>query len=147
MRICCVRVRPMSVTITDWAANEAPPAIISDLPGRAAGGCGGSSWWRPVKQTILIQKAVYFAPVYPHCRILIKDATDRNRTSPFAFTGNKFEFRMVGSAGFHREPQHHPECHCAESPSTLCHNGIQGGVGACDGILHFPPYGTQTYFL
>ena len=28
----------------------------------------------------------------------VKDATDRNRTSPFAFTGNKFEFRMVGSA-------------------------------------------------
>ena len=28
---------------------------------------------------------------------LTKDATDRNRTSPFAFTGNKFEFRMVGS--------------------------------------------------
>ena len=27
----------------------------------------------------------------------VKDATDRNRTSPFAFTGNKFEFRMVGS--------------------------------------------------
>ncbi len=32
-----------------------------------------------------------------HFRILPKDATDRNRTSPFAFTGNKFEFRMVGS--------------------------------------------------
>ncbi len=32
-----------------------------------------------------------------HFRILQKDATDRNRTSPFAFTGNKFEFRMVGS--------------------------------------------------
>ena len=29
---------------------------------------------------------------------LDKDATDRNRTSPFAFTGNKFEFRMVGSS-------------------------------------------------
>ena len=29
--------------------------------------------------------------------VLTKDATDRNRTSPFAFTGNKFEFRMVGS--------------------------------------------------
>lgn len=29
---------------------------------------------------------------------LMKDATDRNRTSPFAFTGNKFEFRMLGSS-------------------------------------------------
>ena len=32
------------------------------------------------------------------CPVFTKDATDRNRTSPFAFTGNKFEFRMVGSA-------------------------------------------------
>ena len=33
-----------------------------------------------------------------------KDATDRNRTSPFAFTGNKFEFRMVGSQDSVGEP-------------------------------------------
>ena len=33
-----------------------------------------------------------------HLPPLPKDATDRNRTSPFAFTGNKFEFRMVGSS-------------------------------------------------
>ena len=32
------------------------------------------------------------------CRHFPKDTTDRNRTSPFAFTGNKFEFRMLGSA-------------------------------------------------
>ena len=31
-----------------------------------------------------------------------KDTTDRNRTSPFAFTGNKFEFRMLGSSDLHR---------------------------------------------
>ena len=35
------------------------------------------------------------AKVLPH---FVKDNTDRNRTSPFAFTGNKFEFRMLGSA-------------------------------------------------
>ena len=35
------------------------------------------------------------AHVLPH---FVKDTTDRNRTSPFAFTGNKFEFRMLGSA-------------------------------------------------
>ena len=34
------------------------------------------------------------AKVLPH---FVKDNTDRNRTSPFAFTGNKFEFRMLGS--------------------------------------------------
>ena len=43
---------------------------------------------------------------------LSMDTTDRNRTSPFAFTGNKFEFRMLGSCHFHFLPQHHAEHHC-----------------------------------
>ena len=38
-----------------------------------------------------------------------KDTTDRNRTSPFAFTGNKFEFRMPGSHENLSDRQHHPE--------------------------------------
>ena len=38
-----------------------------------------------------------------------KDATDRNRTSPFAFTGNKFEFRMVGSRDSIAIPEHRAE--------------------------------------
>ena len=42
---------------------------------------------------------VHVLPSFP------KDTTDRNRTSPFAFTGNKFEFRMLGSSLIHRLPQ------------------------------------------
>ena len=76
-------------------ANEAPPAIISIFLGdelteilkaieeeRAYSG----------KEKELMKVGAHVLPKFP------KDATDRNRTSPFAFTGNKFEFRMPGSS-------------------------------------------------
>jgi len=76
-------------------ANEAPPAIISIFMGDE---------FTEILQGIAAGKKVasrgqHFVQVgvdsLPH---LPKDNTDRNRTSPFAFTGNKFEFRMVGSS-------------------------------------------------
>ncbi|MPW25882.1 glutamine synthetase type III [Alkalibaculum sp. M08DMB] len=75
-------------------ANEAPPAIISiflgeqltDIINQIKNGALTSS----TKQTHM-DLGVTTLPKFP------KDVTDRNRTSPFAFTGNKFEFRMVGS--------------------------------------------------
>ncbi|QSZ26813.1 glutamine synthetase III [Aceticella autotrophica] len=76
-------------------ANEAPPAIISIFLGEqltdileqiANGGATNS------KQGGTLKIGVTTLPELP------KDSTDRNRTSPFAFTGNKFEFRMVGSS-------------------------------------------------
>ena len=76
-------------------ANEAPPAVVSiflgdelteilesiekDVPYGA-------------KEAELLRVGVHTMPKFP------KDTTDRNRTSPFAFTNNKFEFRMLGSA-------------------------------------------------
>lgn len=77
-------------------ANEAPPAIvsiflgdlISDMLDRLCGGSGSGA----VKEGGDLQLGVSTLPPIP------SDATDRNRTSPFAFTGNKFEFRMVGSS-------------------------------------------------
>ena len=76
-------------------ANEAPPAIISmflgdeltELLDSIASGQHHDNAKR-VKMTV-------GADIIPYIR---KDNTDRNRTSPFAFTGNKFEFRMLGSA-------------------------------------------------
>ena len=77
-------------------ADEAPPAIISMFLGDqledlveqiVKSGAAGAS-----KRGGTLDTGVSFLPV------LNKDATDRNRTSPFAFTGNKFEFRMVGSS-------------------------------------------------
>ena len=76
-------------------ANEAPPAVMSIFVGneleeiltaiesdRPYGG----------KEKEQIRVGVHVLPKFP------KDSTDRNRTSPFAFTGNKFEFRMLGSS-------------------------------------------------
>ena len=76
-------------------ANEAPPAIISIFVGEELEAvidavCSDSPYAGPVKM-----KMDLGVDVLPK---LSKDTTDRNRTSPFAFTGNKFEFRMPGSA-------------------------------------------------
>jgi glutamine synthetase len=77
-------------------ANEAPPAIISVFFGGplteildniAEGKAGGKT-----ESGAQIKIGVTSLPALP------KDVSDRNRTSPFAFTGNKFEFRMVGSS-------------------------------------------------
>ena len=76
-------------------ANEAPPAIISMFLGdeltevlqsiETGSDCGA-------REHTVMKVGVHVLPRFP------KDTTDRNRTSPFAFTGNKFEFRMPGSA-------------------------------------------------
>ncbi len=76
-------------------ASEAPPAIISMFLGE--------------ELTEIVEALIAKAAYCPKCKDemdigvtvlphFFKDTTDRNRTSPFAFTGNKFEFRMVGSA-------------------------------------------------
>ncbi len=75
-------------------ANEAPPAIISIFLGEELQGVvdalvEGKEYTGAGKQ--MFNVGVSSLPEFP------KDSTDRNRTSPFAFTGNKFEFRMVGS--------------------------------------------------
>ncbi len=76
-------------------ANEAPPAIISIFVGDELGAIldaiANDSPYE-AKGISKIDLGVDVLPVFP------KDNTDRNRTSPFAFTGNKFEFRMPGSA-------------------------------------------------
>ena len=76
-------------------ADEAPPAIISIYLGEELEGILSSiesgAEYNAKKKTEL-KIGVSVLPPIP------KDSTDRNRTSPFAFTGNKFEFRMVGSS-------------------------------------------------
>lgn len=75
-------------------ANEAPPAIISVYLGDQLGALVDSI----VKgENYVPKKADKGSIGVPESPIFPKDATDRNRTSPFAFTGNKFEFRMLGS--------------------------------------------------
>ena len=76
-------------------ANEAPPAIISVFLGEQLEDVV-EQFVDNGEATSSLEGEEYISGVHslPHFQ---KDATDRNRTSPFAFTGNKFEFRMVGS--------------------------------------------------
>src|SRR4029078_8766777 len=76
-------------------ANEAPPAIISIFLGDILTDIFEQIEKGSAKSTIQGGKLDSGASVLPK---LPRDAGDRNRTSPFAFTGNKFEFRAVGSS-------------------------------------------------
>ena len=76
-------------------ANEAPPAIISIFLGNELNAVikslvDGTDYQNPKKSNLRI--GVDVLPTIP------KDTSDRNRTSPLAFTGNKFEFRMLGAS-------------------------------------------------
>ena len=82
-------------------ANEAPPAIVSMFLGDELTAIleaidEGKPYYGTEK--LQMEIGVHVLPTFP------KDTTDRNRTSPFAFTGNKFEFRMPGSAMSVAEP-------------------------------------------
>ena len=76
-------------------ANEAPPAIVSIFLGdeltEILNAIENNTLYVGKGETLM----EIGATVLPH---FPKDTTDRNRTSPFAFTGNKFEFRMLGSS-------------------------------------------------
>lgn len=76
-------------------ANEAPPAIVSMFLGSDLSEileAIETDAQYGTKEKEIMRIGVHTLPKFP------KDTTDRNRTSPFAFTGNKFEFRMLGSA-------------------------------------------------
>ena len=84
-------------------ANEAPPAIVSIFLGDELNAVveriiHSTNSKTASKNGGLLQTGAKTLPVLP------KDSTDRNRTSPFAFTGNRFEFRMVGSSQNVSEP-------------------------------------------
>ena len=82
-------------------ANEAPPAIISVYLGDQLGAIVDSIVFGREyvpKQAVPGSIGVPESPIFPI------DTTDRNRTSPFAFTGNKFEFRMLGSQASVADP-------------------------------------------
>lgn len=83
-------------------AHEAPPAIISIFMGEELQGVLDAlekdGTYKSESQEFSI--GVHALPDFP------KDSTDRNRTSPFAFTGNRFEFRMVGSSDNIACPNH-----------------------------------------
>ena len=94
-RTCCASPSPEPATTTVSARSEAPPAILSVFLGDEITGIldsieNGTPYESGEK--VQFKVGVHVLPRFP------KDTSDRNRTSPFAFTGNKFEFRMVGSS-------------------------------------------------
>lgn len=79
-------------------ANEAPPAIISIFLGKQIGGLVDKIIQSPSIEALnLAAKSGLDLHVFQVPELLL-DNTDRNRTSPFAFTGNRFEFRALGSS-------------------------------------------------
>lgn len=89
-------------------ANEAPPAIISVFIGEYLTKVLGEIEERVSGKFTEQDEVILKLDIHKHIPELLMDNTDRNRTSPFAFTGNKFEFRAVGSSA-----------NCASSMSTL----------------------------
>lgn len=89
-------------------ANEAPPAIISVFTGTYLGKVLDEIEERVKGKFTEQDEVILKLDIHKHIPELMMDNTDRNRTSPFAFTGNKFEFRAVGSSA-----------NCASPMSTL----------------------------
>ena len=89
-------------------ANEAPPAIISIFIGKYLSQVLGQVESRVSGKFDEQDEAMLKLDIHKSIPELMLDNTDRNRTSPFAFTGNKFEFRAVGSSA-----------NCAISMTTL----------------------------
>ena len=89
-------------------ANEAPPAIISSFLGKQISSVFDKIENSTTEELIAIKGAEAQSLDIPQIPDLKIDNTDRNRTSPFAFTGNRFEFRAVGS-----------QANCAEAMTVL----------------------------
>ena len=95
IRICCVSSVASAGNDHRLGANEAPPAIVSMYVGdelQAVIDCLVAGKPLPAQRPTVLDTGAVVLPNLP------KDTSDRNRTSPFAFTGNKFEFRMPGSS-------------------------------------------------
>lgn len=78
-------------------ANEAPPAIISAFLGTQINAILEKIENATAEETIVMSSKKKLSLGIAHIPEVLLDNTDRNRTSPFAFTGNRFEFRAVGS--------------------------------------------------
>ncbi len=98
-------------------ANEAPPAIISVFLGDTLTRILDTLLEGKTADAVSDEVIQTGLEVLPELR---KDNTDRNRTSPFAFTGNKFEFRAVGSAQSNAMPMAYLNIAVAEALDEMC---------------------------
>ncbi len=94
-----IRLRISSATNAHrLGANEAPPAIISVFVGKQISRVLDALEQADTDEVIRFDEKTALGLGIAHIPELLMDNTDRNRTSPFAFTGNRFEFRAVGSS-------------------------------------------------
>ncbi len=98
-------------------AHEAPPAIVSIFLGDQLTAIMESIEQERAYSGEKVPELEIGAHVLPHFK---KDSTDRNRTSPFAFTGNKFEFRMLGSSASIADPNVVLNTIVAEALDAFC---------------------------
>ena len=102
-------------------ANEAPPAILSVFLGTQLSAILDKIEFSQSDEAIQLDKKTGFRmDGITHIPELFRDTTDRNRTSPFAFTGNKFEFRMVGSQDSIAQPNVVLNTIVAEAFAEVC---------------------------
>ena len=107
-------------------ANEAPPADRFHVPGRRADRRSGRHWKR-TRTTAPAESEGARSWACMCCRSFSEDTTDRNRTSPFAFTGNKFEFRMLGSSNSIAVRQYYAQRGCGRIPAPVRRSSGGGG--------------------
>ena len=127
-------------------ANEAPPAVVSIFLGEELTGILEAIENDAVydaREKELFKVGVHVLPRFP------KDTTDRNRTSPFAFTGNKFEFRMLGSSASVAEPNIVLNTAVAESLMQFCRHTRKSRRHKRRHARNYPQHdkGTQTHNL
>ena len=116
-------------------ANEAPPAVVSIFLGDELNGVLEAIDHETPYQGAARTKMKLGVDILPK---FSKDTTDRNRTSPFAFTGNKFEFRMVGSSDSIAEANVALNAIVAEAFCQAADilEGAEDFHGACTRLIH-----------
>ena len=116
-------------------ANEAPPAVVSIFLGDELNGVLEAIDHETPYQGAARTKMKLGVDILPK---FSKDTTDRNRTSPFAFTGNKFEFRMVGSSDSIAEANVALNAIVAEAFCQAADilEGAEDFHGACSRLIH-----------
>ena len=114
-------------------ANEAPPAIISSFLGEQLSKVLDHMEESSSNDLVSLGGKHGMKLDIPQIPELLIDNTDRNRTSPFAFTGNRFEFRAVGSIPCCRFGSQLCQCHdCFEYSSSRTVDYLQDGSGRVD---------------
>lgn len=121
--------------------HEAPPSIISIYLGDALTNVLNNIAQHNAQNELKIKKILDDVAVLP---TLNCDASDRNRTSPFAFTGNKFEFRMVGSSASVAVSTYVMNTACAEALQLVAEM-LEKAESADEGVIELVAYTMKNH--